>query len=89
MTNDVKPFEGLSKIMLLCFVRVYFACQGKLCEILLLITGMSESNRFSCKMRSKRFGSSATPYLGATFGGKRQDTQRSNGGLEETRTDQV
>ena len=23
-----------------------------------------------CKMRSNRFGSSATPYLGATFGGK-------------------
>ena len=35
-------------------------------------------------MRSKRFGSSATPYLGATFGGKRERHERGNGGIEET-----
>ena len=42
-----------------------------------------------CKMRSKRFGSSATPYLGATFGRKRERHECSNGSIEETRMNPV
>ena len=34
-------------------------------------------------MRSKRVGSSATSYLGATFGGKRGRHEHNNGGIEE------
>ena len=42
-----------------------------------------------CKMRSKRVGSSATPYLGSHVWREGERHERGNGGIEETRTNPV